>query len=63
MNLPCPTCGLPADQSPANPERPFCSQRCRERDLAAWLDEDYRIPVAPGTSDDPEDFLPLPDEN
>lgn len=36
----CPLCGAPA--TPAN--RPFCSQGCRDRDLLAWLDGDYRVP-------------------
>lgn len=30
-----------------NPERPFCSQRCRVLDLAAWAEERYRIPGEP----------------
>jgi endogenous inhibitor of DNA gyrase (YacG/DUF329 family) len=46
MKRPCPTCGRPAEQEPVNPERPFCGRRCRELDLARWLDGDYRIPVA-----------------
>jgi len=24
--------------------RPFCSERCKLRDLARWADGDYRIP-------------------
>ncbi|EMD81878.1 DNA gyrase inhibitor YacG [Pacificimonas flava] len=39
----CPICGKPA--TPA--DRPFCSRRCRDRDLITWLDEGYRVPVAP----------------
>ena len=31
---------------------PFCSARCKDADLGAWLTEEYVIPVAP---DDPED--------
>jgi uncharacterized protein len=30
-----------------NPHRPFCSERCRLVDLAAWMDECYRIPGEP----------------
>ncbi|MGE5615346.1 MAG: DNA gyrase inhibitor YacG [Bacillota bacterium] len=40
----CPTCGKPALFSPANPWRPFCSQRCRLTDLGGWASESYRIP-------------------
>ncbi len=41
----CPTCGAPAEYSPANPWRPFCGERCRLVDLGAWASESYRIPV------------------
>lgn len=26
-----------------NPDRPFCSERCRLLDLGQWADEEYRI--------------------
>lgn len=26
-----------------NPDRPFCSERCRLIDLGQWADEEYRI--------------------
>ena len=39
----CPVCGKPAPEK----LRPFCSQLCRDRDLIRWLDEGYRVPVAP----------------
>lgn len=49
----CPIC-----RRPAAPEvRPFCSQRCREVDLARWLGGVYRIPddeVAPPAEGDEE---------
>jgi hypothetical protein len=34
-----------------NPHRPFCSERCRVLDLAAWADERYRIPGDPVPSE------------
>jgi endogenous inhibitor of DNA gyrase (YacG/DUF329 family) len=35
-------------RAPVDPaHRPFCSERCRLRDLARWVDGDYRIPGAP----------------
>ena len=44
---------------PANPWRPFCSERCKLVDLGAWADESYRVPVAENKDDpeaeDPED--------
>ena len=45
--VPCPHCGQPALFAPANPWRPFCSERCRTLDLGAWASEDYRIPGDP----------------
>lgn len=39
----CPTCRRPAALD-GNPYRPFCSERCKLLDLAAWADERYRIP-------------------
>ena len=43
--LPCPTCGRPV--LVASAERPagfpFCSTRCRSRDLGAWFDGTYTI--------------------
>jgi endogenous inhibitor of DNA gyrase (YacG/DUF329 family) len=41
----CPGCGAPAEYAPANPWRPFCSERCRTTDLGAWAAGAYRIPV------------------
>jgi len=26
-----------------NPDRPFCSARCREKDIGAWASGSYRI--------------------
>ncbi|MBC6441375.1 MAG: DNA gyrase inhibitor YacG [Rhodospirillales bacterium] len=42
---PCPICGTPAQPA----FRPFCSDRCRMRDLAHWVggDEPYVIPGPP----------------
>jgi endogenous inhibitor of DNA gyrase (YacG/DUF329 family) len=37
--------------------RPFCSERCRNEDLARWADGRYRVsgePV-PAAADDPDD--------
>jgi len=39
----CPLCGDVAAAS----TRPFCSQRCRDRDLLKWLGEGYRVPGEP----------------
>ena len=40
----CPRCGEPALYAPSNPARPFCSMRCKQIDLGAWANEEYRVP-------------------
>jgi endogenous inhibitor of DNA gyrase (YacG/DUF329 family) len=42
----CPTCRRSTGLD-GNPSRPFCSERCKVLDLAAWADERYRIPGEP----------------
>ncbi len=49
--IPCPQCRAPADAGADNAYRPFCSERCQQLDLAAWLDGDYRIPAEPVAPD------------
>jgi len=52
----CPQCGKPAEWSPQNRFRPFCSERCKMIDLGAWASESYRVPLqeAPEDQDLPE---------
>jgi uncharacterized protein len=38
----CPTCRQPVRWE-GNPYRPFCSKRCKLRDLGNWAAERYRI--------------------
>ena len=40
----CPQCGKPARWE-GNPDRPFCSERCRLMDLGQWADGSYAIPA------------------
>lgn len=58
MKVKCPTCGAEIEYSPANPYRPFCSERCRLIDLGAWANDEYRIEGEPGSaaSMNPEDY-------
>jgi len=44
----CPVCKKPRSQEFA----PFCSARCRDRDLAQWLNEGYAVPGPPALPDD-----------
>ena len=47
----CPVCGKPR----AADHTPFCSSRCRDRDLLKWLDDGYSLPGPPASPDiDPE---------
>ena len=36
----CPVCG----DKRARDFAPFCSRRCQDRDLLAWLGDGYRLP-------------------
>ena len=55
----CPHCGQELEWNPANPWRPFCSERCRLIDLGAWLEEKHAIPGEPALDPDlTPDFPP-----
>jgi len=47
---PCPVCRKPVHWDTA-PARPFCSERCRIRDLGACSAESYRVAEAPEMED------------
>ena len=40
----CPICRKPTTWKD-NPNRPFCSERCRIIDLAKWSAEEYKVSV------------------
>lgn len=44
----CPICRRPASL----PELPFCSARCRDRDLLNWLGDGYAVPGPPADESD-----------
>lgn len=44
----CPICRKPADPRHA----PFCTPRCRDRDLARWFNEGYSTPGPPASEED-----------
>lgn len=53
----CPTCNQAVKWTAKNPNRPFCSERCKLIDLGSWAAEEHRIPEsAPAdfTSEEPE---------
>ena len=41
----CPTCGGDSVYAPTNTFRSFCSERCKNIDLGAWANEDFRMPT------------------
>ncbi|WP_237438266.1 DNA gyrase inhibitor YacG [Alteraurantiacibacter buctensis] len=49
MNRSCPICRKPRVEE----FTPFCSARCRDRDLARWFNDDYAVPGPPA---DPEEI-------
>ncbi len=48
----CPICGKDAKPRSENKAAPFCTPRCKSVDLGKWLDEEYRVPVEPSTSEE-----------
>jgi endogenous inhibitor of DNA gyrase (YacG/DUF329 family) len=40
----CPICAKPTTWKD-NPERPFCSERCRIIDLGRWASEEYSVSI------------------
>ena len=54
MNRPprkCPICGKPRVAE----HTPFCSARCRDRDLLQWLEDGYALPGPPAHPDPPSE--------
>ncbi len=44
----CPICRKARSEEHA----PFCSSRCKDRDLVRWLDDGYALPGAPARDPD-----------
>jgi endogenous inhibitor of DNA gyrase (YacG/DUF329 family) len=49
-NRKCPICGKPRSPDHA----PFCSTRCKDRDLVRWLADGYALPgpLVPGEDEE-----------
>jgi endogenous inhibitor of DNA gyrase (YacG/DUF329 family) len=39
----CPTCHGDSPFDSSNVSRPFCSMRCKNMDLGAWANEEFRV--------------------
>jgi endogenous inhibitor of DNA gyrase (YacG/DUF329 family) len=48
MSKVCPICRKARSEKYA----PFCSARCRDRDLANWFNEGYAVPGPPAAPED-----------
>lgn len=48
----CPACGGVSVYAPSNAYRPFCSARCKNVDLGAWANEEFRLPADNPPDDD-----------
>ncbi|WP_228243150.1 DNA gyrase inhibitor YacG [Porphyrobacter sp. GA68] len=44
----CPVCCEPRSEA----HRPFCSTRCKDRDLARWLTDGYAVPGRPAAPEE-----------
>ena len=51
----CPVCGKNVEWKEANVYRPFCSERCKQIDLGAWADEQYKVPASEDDDTDMEE--------
>lgn len=45
---PCPICRKPRQTDYS----PFCSQRCKDRDLARWFGDGYAVPGRPASAEE-----------
>ena len=59
--LKCPQC-LAAINWQDNPNRPFCSERCKLIDLGQWADESYRIASSKQELPDDDDVVSIHNE-
>lgn len=48
----CPICEKPAAPRAENRTFPFCSSRCKQRDLGKWLDGAYAVPGRAATPEE-----------
>lgn len=51
----CPVCGKDVEWKEASAYRPFCSERCKQIDLGAWADEQYKVSAAEEDENDKEE--------
>lgn len=47
----CPICKESVAPLSENDSFPFCSKRCKQRDLGKWFGEEYRMPLTPSSTE------------
>ena len=57
LTVECPGCKTRVIWSTDNPNRPFCSERCKNHDFIAWADEQHSIPGSTDYEDSLSDLL------
>ncbi|MBB1162663.1 DNA gyrase inhibitor YacG [Aquariibacter albus] len=62
LQVPCPHCRQPSLFAPENPWRPFCSESCRQIDLGAWANGDYRVSASQPRTEPESLTAPPPSE-
>jgi len=51
MNHKCPKCQINLVWDTNNPNRPFCSERCKNIDFIAWANEENALAAEPSLDD------------
>ena len=51
MEIECPNCKAKLQYDVKNPNRPFCSEQCKNKDFIGWADEKKSIPGSPDYDD------------
>ncbi len=51
LQVKCPGCGTKVLWRRDNPNRPFCSERCKASDFVAWANEEQVIAGSPDYDD------------
>ncbi|NRB40922.1 MAG: DNA gyrase inhibitor YacG [Pseudomonadales bacterium] len=51
MKYKCPKCQTELEWDSKNPNKPFCSERCKNHDLVAWANEENKFAGSPEWDD------------
>ena len=51
MKYKCPHCQTVMEWRSDNPNKPFCSERCKNKDFIGWANEQHALPGTPDYDD------------